>query len=242
MSNPSQRLLNLISLLKQCSSKKREITSAEAFAEIFSFDPKDFPSFYDALTKFTRLPVTIRNAMKLASHDPDLYLKWMPECERAVFAVGHGSKVRAFAEAINSKIEYGLEIASDVLERYSPEAEIDLDELETIRTDVIDLINKIKKSSVHDELRVYLMGHLLSLDEAIRFYQILGPSAIRQSLQAVFGSACTDSELAKASDAIEEGQRFWDVVGRTAQLMQIGWVGLQIVDKVIPGFLSGNAP
>lgn len=231
--NPAARLLNFVGTLRGYAINNKTQKTATALSIVLGIREDDVAGLLERVGKILGVPREIREQVRsIKDVDQNLYLRWLETVEMLLAALNLNASIAMFADRLPQAILDEGQFCADLLSRTYPERVIASDQLRAVRKEVEDLKSTVVQSELDLPLKRYLIEHLRAIVNAIDLYDILGPSEIEATLNRTLGSVLTDLNRAERIKESSVGNRFWEVVLRVSQLVEIGSGLAQIVSRV----------
>ena len=213
--NPAGHLLTILErgrdldVNTNCKAAWSEILSAETDAELLS-----------RLGKIMLLPSqTLMLFDSVGKLDETTHEHWTGQVLKAFFAQNLDGVWESFINHIDNHTITNLKMTDQILELQKTIQNPSEDEIERIRADVIDLLDKVRESNLEGEIKRHLMRSLQRIVGAIREYSLFGIVPVIDAVESTIGHAAADSSYAKI--ITEELPVFWEILHRIATLLTI---------------------
>lgn len=229
--NPADRLYRLLRDAQAVRQADRTIVKA-AWTSVLQLkprsegDPVDDALLLERLGDVMRLPRLIREQVETVAQRPDLYLDKLGKLEGAL---QQGMVLNAKWKQVLDKVDTGameqLRHTGNLLSAELPEPPADEERLKELHDTVRQLFDEVSSSTIDDDIRDFLLPHIISLDQAIGAIRVRGGEGVTMAASAAIGQWV----LAKidpppsTSKAREVWDRFWSVTGKALRFA--GYVG-----------------
>ena len=218
LNNPAARLYAILRKAKNLPNQN----ALKAWSEILSVAESNQAELIRRLGLLIALPSQIRAQIELIPEiDTDLYLKWIPEIDAGFSKFNLSASLTEFTNPISESSLNDLRYCSDVLSRKCPENTLDLSELESLKNDLLELIDRFLASSIEDHLKRLILEKLYSIHVAIQDYTLSGIMPLTNAVRNVVGTAITDQETIKGFNKTKLGADFWKMIHRVAMIVSI---------------------
>ncbi|MBW3649335.1 MAG: hypothetical protein KY458_02080 [Actinobacteria bacterium] len=220
-SNPAKRLAWLLAQLRE----RRSISTENALEVTLGIDEQDDSALAMHLAAIVRLPGEIeRDLGRLPFPTDNFVVNLQPLYGHVRTLFQLGQSIDQFNGALGEGVRVNLDNCADLLASLGPERVPTREQLDEWRDEITDLADEVRTADdISDELREFLLGHLEEMLIAITMTRVSGSGPLRDAYYRLRGHAVVApahvAEEAKKSSACT---RFWDVVGRIADVIQIG--------------------
>jgi len=129
----------------------------------------------------------------------------------------------------------GLEFCAERLQAYNPETVIEQTELDEIRKQVDDLLEKVKSSeSLPVKLKYVLFDLLAALRRAIDEYQIRGTRGLRRELFVIVAQFEDNWELVVKNEDKEEVRGFFKILKEVDKATSVAARVKELIAPIAP--------
>lgn len=136
-----------------------------------------------------------------------------------------GDKWEVFVSRIDNHMFNYLSLASTLLETQASTKRLADHDLEEIRLDMLDILDKSRDSNLPPRVKAYIVSHLHEILSALDDYFITGAEPILTRIEASFGHAYVDKEYKGFLLDHELGKRLLESLTAAANLVTVA-VGL----------------
>ncbi len=224
--NPASRLHEVLSKLAAMPTMN---PCRQALASALEVSPNDSLLLFDRIARMADLAQRAKEQV-LASGDDDAnhFLEWLPKVEIALANLSLPGHLSGFTGQISPVALENLRLCGVMLSRQSREPELVDEEIMRLFKEIDGLIEEVKASAISPAVRDYVLRHLLRISQALRDYRLFGAEPIRGEVEAAVGSVIFHPVEAK-----DAGERYWGLIVKIANLMQIGGAAVAITSGML---------
>lgn len=219
--NAASRLLSILNKAKEIDKNTQ---SSRAWKEVLQ--TTDSALLLSRLGKVIALPEDISAAL---SNRVETNRDVIQHISRQFFVAYSSHKFSDKWEVFVSKIDNHmlnyLSLASTLLETQVRTRQLEDRELEEIRLDILDILDKSRNSELPPRVKAYLVSHLHEIISALDDYFITGAEPVLTRIEATLGHAHIDSEYKGFLRDDELGERLLESLAAAANLVTVA-VGL----------------
>lgn len=231
MNNPAGRLLTIINAGKAQPKKKR---AADIWGALLEVSPQDKTLLLERVGGVLSLPSKIRTEIsQIKDVNEGVYLKWLPTVERSFNSLNFDAPWQQFIDIIDEAAIYGMEVCSELLSRMSPEKIIDMNSMDTLKSQIDELLSSLDDQDIDLGIKKFIYEHLTKIKFAIEEYKINGTVPLEDEFHSVLGCIVTNPGIYSNSKETEAGKGFWGVMGKLAVLVTITVGAIQIGQDTI---------
>jgi hypothetical protein len=229
--NPAGRLH---ALLTEGHRKLKDKPAEEVWAELLDVPKENKSLLLRRLGHVMALPAAIREKISnVQGIDSSVFLKELPRAEASFGILNFQMRWEEFITRFDRAVMYGLEVCSDVLSKQYPEKTISESSLAQLKTEVEELLNVLTSADIPNDLKQFIVEHLLAVKSVLEEYVILGSVPIQKEIRSVFGALAIDQTIYKRTRATTEGKRFWGIMRKLLLVTQTVMGMIQIGTDVI---------
>lgn len=213
--NPAGRLLEILEKAKKLSQSQDWLTNWSALLET----PKENRILLiGRIGGVMALCSEIHESLtKIEDYDETRGLSWS---NNLITAFNEGPKSwSGFVQRINDPVLDGLYAVSHVISRSCPEPTVAKEELDQINNETLKMIDFIKNSALHSELKSYLVGQLRSLLATIDSYQIGGGAPIQAVMEQITGHLVLNQNKISSEDESQKNA-IQNILGFTSRVFE----------------------
>ena len=207
--DPVSRLLKLIKDLKTYRPTAGEQkTIANLFCQVLGYD-------YDLLNAYKAISDTIKLVEKaeleiinLDDVNKEHYLEPFPKLKRSLIIKTMDGPIGNFREKLDNNLILKLEMASNVISDQGNTIEINQDDLDQIITDVNELSENVRKSSINPDLRILLLERLEEIRIAAISFWVVGPEGLRRAAELNLGFIFSNHDQITTSEG--KDKKTWE--------------------------------
>lgn len=189
--NPAGRLYVILS---DAASKNEKEQVFKVWASVFGVEEAKETEIIRSLLSLQELVEEvhslIENNTQLSS---ELFLKSFPNLRRAVSAQNLSNQWTNYKVRLNPETMTRLEFCAEVLSGEYGELPISDEEIVELKTQLAGLSEFVEKSSMQDELKVFVLIQLEELRRGIFDFKIHGAKGLRTALESVIGTTITQN-------------------------------------------------
>lgn len=222
-SNPAKRLAWLLAKLRERGS----ISTENALEIALGIDEEDDSALATHLAAIARLPGEIERDLGRLSFPTDNFVANLQPLYGQVKTLFQlGQSIDQFNAALGEGVRVNLDNCADLLASLGPERVPTKEQLDEWRDEITGLADEVRTSDdISEELREFLLGHLEEMLIAITMTRVSGSAPLRDACYRLRGHAAfAPAHLVEEAKTSSVFTRFWDVVGRIADVIQIGTV------------------
>lgn len=221
----------LFELLSQAKSIDQNMQSARAWRRLLRTD--DSSLLLSRLGKMIALPEEISAALSNSTDtSPAVVGHISRQFYTAFSSHGFENKWEIFVARIDSHMLNYLTLASTLLETQAKTRRLEDSELDELRAEFQDLLERTRTSELPPRLKSYVVSQLHSLISALDNYFITGAEPILDRIEATIGHAHIDSEYKGFLKDHELGKSLLDCLGAAANVVTVA-VGIPQLAQVI---------
>ncbi len=220
INNPAERLLQIVNNGKNHNGGRPVI---DIWSEILSTSASDYSLLIRRIGYVMDLPSQIKLKIEsLGEYDPNIYLKWLPNVENAFKSVHFQMQWSQFISNFDGTVMYGLEVSSDLLSRKSPEPTADNKTLNSILTDLEDLISKSIQVDAPPILKDIILENLIKIKHSIEEYSIRGIIPIQREFNSFLATTVMQNNMDwKPPSEDPFWEKFWKTMARVGIIVSI---------------------
>ena len=234
MNNPAQRLHDL---LKEVRSKVAPNKQTGAVWEdvLDTSRKKETPLFLKRLAKVLELPAEVIGQLEAREDlNQALFQKWRPNVENALIVVGLTVDSTQLTGHLDDVTMLSLQHCAEELQRYTAEADIDTEQLESLMASTRSLMESTENADIDVSVKVFILEKLQQVDTALSEYGIAGPTPLRTAAESCIGSCYTNAEILAKVDEKEKPfmKKFFSAVKDILLLLRLGEQLSELPEKV----------
>lgn len=252
--NPAGRLYNVMSEINELvrNGEVNDVkvpsnaSSQTKLSVIFGIPDDDMSLLFSRMSDLTSMPSQIRNSIASTPAVPEGFAEFLPGIEAYL-----NSLVNTFGQTglplSNDEQLVALKLCSALLSQHSPEPVIDSDVLDSIKVELLELIEMLRTVDIDNELRIFILSHLLDLIDALERYKILGVKPVEDALNSFVGASRLQSFDSEDSVSPEDQEarknfesKFWTVMDRLASSIGVFTMASQITMPFVYALTTGH--
>jgi hypothetical protein len=233
LNNPAARLHALLSKAKQGGEQYRAKSAIESWTIILNGSADNQALMLKRLGRVMELPSAIKTRIEsIPDVEHGLYLRWLPKVEEAFRANHLTGPFHLFIDKIDEVTLLGLEHCASALSRRDPDAEISEDELQALKKQVDALIKETAEGDMEEDLKRFILKHLLAIRSAIDEYTLFGSKPLVTAFGETIATVYTEQQAAVKASTSPHGVKFWKCVAGLSVLLTVGDHGLKLAEGV----------
>lgn len=232
--NPASRLLALLTTAKEIDGNT---PSSQAWAKLL--DAKGSQALLlSRMGKLLQLPneVTVRLS-NVAGVQPHIVSHISSQFYAAFAAHKFVEKWVEFTNRIDSHILNYLGLASSLFEAQTATQQLESDELEKLRTDFTELLERIRDADIKPRLKAYIVLQLHALITTLDDYFITGAEPILRQIEATVGHAYVDPAYKDFLQSHELGKSLLGCLAAAANMVTVA-VGIPQLEQLVRHLLT----
>jgi hypothetical protein len=229
----------LLALLVKAKSIDPNTSSIHAWEQVLN-TKKNPALLLSRMGKMIALPEQITTTLANSVETSPSVVQHISDQFYAAFITHKFSeKWEVFVSRIDAHITNYLALASTLLETQIKTRQLDVDELQGLREDFEQLLEKVRLSDLPPRLKSYVVLQLHDLIAALDDYFITGAEPILERIEATIGHAYIDSEYRGFLKDHELGKSLLDCLGAAANLVTVA-VGIPQLAQIIQLLQHGS--
>ena len=206
--NPAGRLYDLLDAARQYPSDEKTKT---VWANVLGVPENDNATLLKMMADLIELVRKAKSSIvRLSDIDHKLYLKPFENIESLLCNLNFETHWENWRNSLDERTLYGLQFGADRLARSSETSAIKDDQLETLRTELDDLISHVLESHLPPELKKLFLRNLEALRQAWSTYRIRGLEGLEYELERSCGSILLHKEQIRSSPANSAERKLWE--------------------------------
>ena len=194
MVDPNNPAGRLHSILSDALRKNEKDPTRKVWANVFGIEESNETEIIRSLLSLQELVEEVHALIQNNSQlNSELFLKSFPNLRRAVSAQNLTNPWATYKVGLNPETMTRLEFCAEVLSGEYGEFPITSDEVEELKTLLGAMIEFTEKSSMPDELKVFVLIQLEELRRGVFDFKIHGARGLRTALEAVVGTTITQN-------------------------------------------------
>lgn len=221
--NPAGRLYDLLRAAQKHPVKE---PARNAWAKVFDVEPADTGSLLKMLADLIGLVSQTKSSIeRLEDVDHVLYLKPFKKLETFFSQVNLDAQWAQWQGQLDEPTLYGLQFAADKLSRNAGSTSISEKDLESLRSELEQLVTSVLDSDLPQELKALFLRNLESVRHALLVYRIRGIDGLEEELERAVGSLMLHKHKIPPKGDKSASRNFWErlflVVGRINQAVTL---------------------
>lgn len=220
INNPAGRLLTLINSGRPQQYKKE--TTRKVWSILLNVQEDDTQKLLKRIGYVSSIPGNIEkqiNSIEKINHK--VYVKYLPKIKNVLNGnLNYQSTWNTFIDHFSQPVIDNLEVCSEILSRERPEKVIEKQYLDTVISEIEELLGLAKSDESSSQINDFVMKSLLNLKNSIEEYSILGSVPIEKEIHTTIGSILTvniNDEFNKNN----KGKKYLNIVGGLIFLLGI---------------------
>lgn len=231
--NPASRLHAFLEPLM--TEVNKNVNSKDVFARIWGIgsgakaqnQSNDIARLWALTSKVIALiPQTELLIRAHSVFEPEAYLQWVPNVQRAFDQLHLAGALSTFVAPIQQADLNQLKMCAYELQKIAPEHVADSERLAELTADAYHFIDALNASSIDERFRSYLIRQLRLIIDAISDYNLQGIARLNDEIDRLVGSMWANrAEFEKHQNSVET-KRFWEMLERFSNILQVadyGW-------------------
>lgn len=206
--NPAGRLYDLLRAAQKHPAKD---LARNAWAKVFDVEPNDTAALLKMLADLIGLVSESKSSIeRLEDVDHGLYLKPFKRLETFFSQVNLDAQWAQWQGQLDEPTLYGLQFAADKLSRNAGSTSISEKDLESLRTELEQLVTSILKSDLPQVLKALFLRNLESVRHSLLVYRIQGIDGLEQELERAVGSLLLNKHQIPPKGDNSASRKFWE--------------------------------
>jgi hypothetical protein len=206
--NPAGRLYDL---LRAAQNQPGKAPARNAWANVFDVEPADTGSLLKMLADLIGLVSQTKSFIeRLEDVDHALYLKPFKKLETFFSQVHLDTQWAQWQSQLDEPTLYGLQFAADRLSRNAGSTSISEKDLESLRTELEQLVTSVLESDLPQGLKALFLRNLESVRHALLVYRIRGVDGLEQELERAVGSLMLNRQHIPPAGDKSPPRKFWE--------------------------------
>ena len=206
--NPAGRLYDLLEAARQYPSEEKTKT---VWANVLGVPENDTGALLKNIADLIDLVRKAKSSIvRLSDIDHKLYLKPFENIETLLCHLNFETHWENWRNRLDDFTLYGLQFGADRLARSSEFTPIKDDQLETLRTELDNLISHVLESQLPPDLKKLFLRNLEALRQAWATYRIRGIEGLEQEVERSCGSILLHKEQIRSSPANSAERKLWE--------------------------------
>jgi len=194
LTNPAKRLHAI--LLQGRDNKYHGQSTLDVLSDLFGANKNNLIEVYSKYIGLLELIAHTENKLKTIDHSQKRSFLTFIDPIRAVLKSIDPNSIWQLNQQNPRDLDLAmLELAGDALDEFQPEALIEENELEEIKTQTNDLKNEVLNSEISIDLKSVIHELLENIVRSIDDYQINGAEGLKRSLSESYGRVLVDKEI-----------------------------------------------
>lgn len=232
--NPASRLLALLTAAKGIDGNT---SSSRAWAELLD-TRGDQALLLSRIGKLLQLPneVTVRLS-NTAGIQPQIVSHISSQFYAAFASQKFGDKWSEFTNRIDGHVLNYLDLASNILEAQIETKRLEADNLEKLRTEFTELLERVRDSDISPHLKACVVLQLHALITTLDDYFITGAEPILKQIEATVGHAYVDPVYKSFLQSHELGKSLLGCLAAAANMVTVV-VGIPQLEQLVRQLLT----
>lgn len=232
--NPASRLLALLTTAKEIDGN---MPSSRAWGQLLDAIG-DQALLLSRMGKLLQLPneVTVRLS-NVAGVQPQIISHISSQFYAAFSSHRFGEKWAEFTTRIDAHILNYLDLASNLLEAQTETKKLEVEELEKLRENFTDLLERVRGSDITSRLKAYVVLQLHGLIVALDDYFITGAEPILRQIEATVGHTYVDPTYKDFLQDHELGKCLLTCLAAAANMVTVA-VGIPQLEQLVRQLLT----
>lgn len=216
--NPAARLLNLLQIGKQ---KAKNTTCRVVWEELLDTQGNP-PLLMSRLGKVMELPQLIIGALQESFPDQgNTWAHWEGQVNAGFMTQNLNATWESFVNHIDEHTIIYLRMTADLLAARSNTKLIADDSLDSIRKDLLAVLNQVLESDQPSEVKKYIVRNLRRMIASIEEYRLTGALPLLDAIDTTIGHMVFDKEYKSFLRDTELGKRLLDTLASMANVVTV---------------------
>jgi hypothetical protein len=218
--NPAERLLEI---LQAGQSISKSVNCRTAWKQILSLEKDSTESqLMSCLGKIMDLPnqsITLLDSIN--ENDNDSHKHWVKQVSKGFSQQNLNANWASFIDHIDAHSIGYLKLCSRLLKAHSAVNFLSEDQLESIKSQIQELIVDVNSSDLELPVKQYLVRSLQRIIVSIDEYFISGSVPIIEAIETTIGHTVTNKDFRDALKSSDIGEAIWEVLFKVSSVVSL---------------------
>lgn len=231
--NPALRLYTILNEGKKIS---RNLSSQDAWAELFNINKENDTQLIACIGKFMELPretVSLIKTLSKEKEDEESHKYWIYSINTALLKNNFKSNWGSFIDSIDSHTINYIKMTSDYIDAHINNDIISQNTIDELRCKLQDLFEEILASDLEQNTKIYLAKSLRNIINSLDEHRITGTIAAQEGIESIFGHALLNGEFRSELQKSKINLKVWEVLFKAAALISVATSLPQLSSSII---------